>query len=538
MYRYIGVLFALLLALNLSASTHNLDSVLKVLDQVVENRYLYSAKKDQAITTLKQQLAHAGASEQRFQITGHLFNLYSNYQVDSAYHIAQERVKLALSIGREKELADSQMNLAEVYRTTGMYKEAIEVLQKLESEGWYKEDLSYYYHLNHSLYMLMADYALLDEEKRAYNHLVFNYKDSLLNVLDQSRLSYYLVKSSKQLMMGEYQQALKIMQEAYDRFGGDSPMLTYTLSEIYHSLGNREEEKYYLACSAVSDLKQGVKEYISLRKLAILLHAEGQVDRAYNYMKCAMEDAVFSNSRLRTLEVSKMLPLINEAYDVKVERERGRLLAMLTVIIILSGVLLGLIFLTVKQVRELSTIRVEQREMYAELEEVNQRLNELNALLSDANVVKEEYIGYLFNICSSYIGKLEDFRLLVHRNLKTGQVKQLSRMVGSSSLVADELKEFYRDFDSVFLKIYPNFVEEFNALLQEGEKIYPKEGDLLTPELRIYALVRLGINDSVKIAEFLHYSPQTIYNYRLKVRNKSWLPKEDFVQEVSKLGRV
>ena len=211
---------------------------------------------------------------------------------------------------------------------------------------------------------------------------------------------------------------------------------------------------------------------------------------------------------------------------------------MLTVIIILSGVLLGLIFLIVKQVRELSTIRVEQREMYAELEEVNQRLNELNTLLSDANVVKEEYIGYLFNICSSYIGKLEDFRLLVHRNLKTGQVKQLSRMVGSSSLVADELKEFYRDFDSVFLKIYPNFVEEFNALLQEGEKIYPKEGDLLTPELRIYALVRLGINDSVKIAEFLHYSPQTIYNYRLKVRNKSWLPKEDFVQEVSKLGRV
>ena len=140
---------------------------------------------------------------------------------------------------------------------------------------------------------------------------------------------------------------------------------------------------------------------------------------------------------------------------------------------------------------------------------------------------------------SAYIDKMEDFRKNIDRKLKTGKVEDVVMLTNpSSSLIQNELKEFYKNFDTIFLNLYPDFVDQFNTLLSSDEKIFPKEGELLSPELRIFALVRLGISDSVKIANFLHYSPQTVYNYRLKVRNKSVLPKEDFPTAVSKIGKL
>jgi hypothetical protein len=176
--------------------------------------------------------------------------------------------------------------------------------------------------------------------------------------------------------------------------------------------------------------------------------------------------------------------------------------------------------------------------MNEDLKAMNENLNAVNNKLSEANCVKEEYIGYLFTMCSSYINKLEDFRVKVNRKLKTGQADDLYRITRSSSLVADEMKEFNKNFDTVFLNLYPDFVREFNSLLQDGEQITLKEGELLTPELRIFALIRLGINDSVKIASFLRYSVQTVYNYRLKTRNKAAVPKEEFSTAVGQIGQV
>ena len=98
--------------------------------------------------------------------------------------------------------------------------------------------------------------------------------------------------------------------------------------------------------------------------------------------------------------------------------------------------------------------------------------------------------------------------------------------------------KYYKNFDAIFLHVYPSFVSDFNELLLPEERIVLKEGELLNTELRIYALVRLGINDSVKIAELLHCSPQTVYNNRLKVRNKASVPKEQFAETVRLLGKM
>lgn len=535
MYRYIAPIFCLFFTFCATAND-KLDSLLLELDKVVLNRQIYSDQKESELRGLKRQLESAGSTEQKFSILDQMFNMYGNYQTDSAYAIVEKRLDLASEINTPDALAQAYMNLAEVYRTTGLYKETLEVLAYVNQENWHKLDLPYYFHLYHSLYMLMADYAVLDADKKKYNKLLFDYKDSLLQVLNQNDMSYDLVLSSYYTMLGEFQNALDVADKAYKNYDSTSPLINYTLSEIYHYLGDAEKEKIYLAQSAIEDLKSGVKEYISLHRLAALLYNEGDIDRAYTYMKCAMEDAVFSNSRLRTLEVSKMLPLINKAYDLKMKQERQRLVFSLIVILVLVVVLLISIFYIYKQVKQLSVIREQQRIMNEDLQSVNNELKSVNLKLVESDHVKEEYIGQLFKICSTYISKLEDFRLLVKRNIQTGQVKQLNSMVSSSTLVADELKDFYKNFDSIFLKIYPSFVEEFNDLMTDEGKITPKEGELLTPELRIFALVRLGINDSVKIAEFLHYSPQTIYNYRLKVRNKSKCEKDEFLDQIIRIG--
>ena len=175
---------------------------------------------------------------------------------------------------------------------------------------------------------------------------------------------------------------------------------------------------------------------------------------------------------------------------------------------------------------------------HTKLAEVNEQLKEANAQLRESNYVKEEYIGYVFAICSNYISKLDEFRKNINRKIKAKQFDEVKVLTDTPTMAQNELKEFYHNFDAIFLHVYPDFVDDFNALLQPEERIVLKEGELLNTELRIYALVRLGIGDSVKIAEFLHCSPQTVYNNRLKPRNKAIIPKEEFASTVMGLGKM
>lgn len=185
---------------------------------------------------------------------------------------------------------------------------------------------------------------------------------------------------------------------------------------------------------------------------------------------------------------------------------------------------------------EIASANQHLKEANESLIDVNEKMKKANEQLRESNLVKEEYVGYVFAICSNYISKLEEFRKDINRKAKAKMLKEILSMTDRETVVQDELKEFYQNFDAIFLRLYPTFVEDFNALLNPEERIVPRKGELLNTDLRIYALVRLGINDSVKISEFLHCSPQTIYNNRLKVRNKSKLSKTEFTEALRKIG--
>ena len=320
-------------------------------------------------------------------------------------------------------------------------------------------------------------------------------------------------------------------------------MITYTLSEAYRLKGDKKGQKHFLALSAIADLKSAVKEYVSLRKLASLVYEDGDIDRAYNYLKCSLEDATLCNARLRTLEISQVFPIIDQAYQLKTKRQQQEMKISLICISLLSVFLLVAIFFVYKQMKKVAAARREVidtntllQELNGELHDSNSQLKEMNHTLSEANYIKEEYIGRYMDQCSTYLDKMDLYRRSLNKIAAAGRVEELYKAIKSSQFLEEELKDFYANFDMTFLQLFPNFVEEFNALLVEP--MQPKQGELLNTELRIFALIRLGITDSTKIAQFLRYSVTTIYNYRTRVRNKALGERDEFEAKVMKIGKV
>ena len=522
------------------------DALLREIDGLVKNRRTYGVEKETRITDLKRLLAEAASDEQRYGFCGRLFDEYRAYNLDSSFVYAQRKEELAHRLNKQDYLDDSAMNIAEVMGTTGMYKEALELLGKIDKKTLPDYLYGYYYHLYRTIYGLMGDYAVTEKAKKEYYRMTDLYRDSLLQVNASDSLGHALVMADKCIVHARYDEAIDMLMEYYRKpFLDDhaQAMIAYTISEGYRLKGDKQGQKHYLALSAIADLKSAVKEYVSLRKLASLVYEEGDIDRAYNYLKCSLEDATLCNARLRTLEISQVFPIIDKAYQLKTERQQREMKISLICISLLSVFLLAAIFFVYKQMKKVAAARREVvdtntllQELNEELHDSNSQLKEMNHTLSEANYIKEEYIGRYMDQCSTYLDKMDLYRRSLNKIAAAGRVEELYKAIKSSQFLDEELKEFYANFDVTFLQLFPNFVDEFNALLTEP--MQPKPGEQLNTELRIFALIRLGITDSTKIAQFLRYSVTTIYNYRTRVRNKAVGERDEFEAKVMQIGKV
>ena len=522
------------------------DALLREIDGIIKNRQTYGAEKEARIADLKKLLVEATSDEQRYGFCGRLFDEYRAYNLDSSFVYAQRKEELAHRMDKLDYLDDAAMNMAEVMGTTGMYKEALELLGQIDKKTLPDYLYGYYYHLYRTIYGLMGDYAVTEKAKKEYYRMTDLYRDSLLQVNASDSLGHVLVMADKCIVHAQYDEAIRMLMEYYNKPSLDDhskAMLTYTLSEGYRLKGDKQGQKHYLALSAIADLKSAVKEYVSLRKLASLVYDEGDIDRAYNYLKCSLEDATLCNARLRTLEISQVFPIIDQAYQLKTKRQQQEMKVSLICISLLSVFLLVAIFFVYKQMKKVAAARREVvdtntllQELNEELHDSNSQLKEMNHTLSEANYIKEEYIGRYMDQCSTYLDKMDLYRRSLNKIAAAGRVEELYKAIKSSQFLDEELKEFYANFDMTFLQLFPNFVEEFNALLTEA--MQPKPGELLNTELRIFALIRLGITDSTKIAQFLRYSVTTIYNYRTRVRNKALGERDEFETKVMQIGKV
>ena len=539
--RKLKVFLAVLLAsLSLHVHPSEIDSLLRELDMSIRNRPQYTLKRQEQIDALQRKLRLSHSDQERYDLYRELFGKYRSYRMDSALWVANQRVELAKRMKNSLYIRSAELNIAEVMIGVAMYKEGLEILDGIKSADLDASGVSYYYYQYHQVYTLMADYAFSDQMKEHYRGLAYQYKDSIISMRRPGSQGYLLMMSEKLLYEEKYDEAIEILKSCYkthEEKGYSVAIPSIGLANAYAFMGNTELQKKYLAISAIADIQAATKEYISLWKLANLLFQEGDIKRAYTYIECSMQDATFCNARYRTQEISELLPVISRTYENKLKEEKTQMVALVILTSVLLIILLIALMFIFYQMKRLNVARKAVNTMNEELKHINSDLHTLNDKLQESNQVKEEYIGYVFNICSTYISKLEEFRKNINRKLKVGQIEDVKAMTDSSATASNELKEFYQNFDTIFLHLYPDFVGDFNALLLPEERIELKEGELLNTELRIHALIRLGITDSVKIADFLHCSAQTVYNNRLRTRNKSIIPKEDFINAVKKLGK-
>lgn len=538
-----------------------IPQLLATLDSILVQTGELASQKELKIAQLKKKLSNAANLEEEFWINKMLYDESFVFNADSAMKYVDRNIQIATELKKKDWQDEWLINRSFMFAATGLLKEAGEVLEKVDSTSLSDGlKLSYYYQRSY-LYSHLGQY--MGDQKQVnnkyYNEFENANKHMLALVRPKDPLYWWCVASCNELSPEDslFSALENVVLSSHHNTRLDA-MNAYGLSNMYKRIGDKEKTMIYLIYSAMADLRVCNRDIASLQELSSLLYDAGDIDRAYAYMNYCLKAALLYPNRVRIINISTESDKIYANYQQRDIRWRNSLQNYLYVVtffsIILVLALIGLYRQTKKMRKsrtELDSVNhslnqhvVELSQMHKQLALANQELQNLNELLRSANQklqesndVKEEYIGYVFSICSNYISKLDEYRKNINRKLKTGQFEEARQLTDNSSLTQNELKDFYANFDAIFLRVYPDFVADLNSLLRPEEQILLKDASELNTEVRIYALVRLGINDSVKIADFLHCSPQTVYNHRLRMRNKAIIPKDKFAEAVRLLGR-
>jgi hypothetical protein len=533
----------LLFGTNVPYARQTQDSLSILLDRELNNKQYYINIKEQKIEALKR-LTVVGklTLEQKYNINDGIQEEYRKYIPDSAIRYVEKNLEIASALNRKDMETDANLKLSSLYSTTGMYLESKKILESIDRKSLPAELLPLYYDVYGQFY---GHYAQ-SNNRHTYFKLDEAYRDSLLSVLLPESREYKMLRAKKTLYEGgEPDEAETAFLDLYNSMPDNDPFcatIAYFLGNVYKNKNNRELQEKYYTISALYDIRNATKDNASLQALASLYYETGDLVRAYKFTKSAIEDVVFSKVRFRSIEMSEYYSIINAAYQAQVQTQKNELKLSLVFISLLLLMLLAALIYIYRQMRILTKAKADLDVSNRQLKSLNESLSEMNVRLQTANVdllesnqIKDEYIGRFIKLSSVYVDKLDAYRRVVHRKISGGQTAELLEMTRSRDALEPEFKELYDTFDVAFLQLFPNFINRFNALLQPDAHVIPKKGELLSTELRIFALIRLGISDSSQIAEFLHYSVNTIYNYRAKVKNKSLLPRDDFENTVMQI---
>jgi hypothetical protein len=538
-------LFILIALLSIPVySLDNTDTILNKLNIALKNKQHYVRLKEERILNFKKIKSESFTKEQEYNYNKTLYSEYQKFNSDSAILYVKKNLILAKEL-QNKDLSDlAELQLANLYSSSGKYRESEAILKSINKKTLDKSLLPNYY----VAYREFFEHYNANSTSPKYIEQIGKYRDSLLGVLNPATLNYKINKIQQNIFDKKFavaEKQLKVLLENIKEEDSQYAMITYLFGSIYEARHQLELRKKYYALSSTADIKNAIKDNASLQELALVFYEIGDVDMAYKLTQSAIEDALYCNVQFRTLLMSEVYSIINTVYLEKEAKRKTELQLYLLCISLLSLFLIVAVIYVYKQMKKVSRIRGELyetsqklAELNKDITETNSQLQERNAQLSESNHIKEEYIAHFFSLCSAYINKLENYRIILNKKATAKQFDEIYKMLKSTTLVDNELEELYKNFDIIFLNLYPTFVKDFNDLLIKEEQIVLKQGELLNTELRIFALIRLGITDSVKIAAFLRYSLSTIYNYRTRARNKAAVSRNDFEEMVIKIGLI
>jgi hypothetical protein len=513
----------------LHATPVDCEQALQALDELITHKAEYHQQKELRLGQLKQQLASARDAATRYSLCDRIFHEYVHYQADSAFAYILRKEALVEQIDYPEACREIAINRAQVLGVRGMYGEVRPLLDSLDARSMSTELRNYYYRTYYHYYDWVSDFATYTPEKRKFQAYTDLYRDSIL-LSESPSIDRDIIQAEKFVAVGRAAEALAILQDLQHRQPTQRQLtyIYYTTSAAYESTEQRQQRIYYLALTALEDLQLAIREYASLQKLAYLMYEQGDIERAYRYLDCSMTDAVACGANLRSFEVAHFFPIIDRTYR---SQEQRRQQVYRTSLISVSVLLLVLIAVTIYLYYSKRVLSRTRKSLTTAVDQ----LKAVNAELAQTGKIKEVYIARYLDRCVIYLDQFEQYRRSLAKLAMAQRVEDLYKTIKSDEFLRTERKAFYTEFDKAFLEIFPHFIENFNALLVEEGRIYPKQEELLSTELRIFALIRLGVTDSNRIAHFLGYSLATVYNYRSKMRNRAVGDKEQFEKEVMKL---
>lgn len=549
----VGILKTILLitALFSSVSSTAIDHKLFAeLDEAISQRPQFLQQKEKQIADIKAKIAKEHQPLSLLRLYKQIADQYYVYQYDSAMCYVRKGLALAEQTGNQQYITLNTITLAELLTLTGLYNEANNKLDSLPEPASDHSECIRYRLARFTLYNNWADYCGDDIYKPKYQAKSKQYLQSVYSLLKGTEPNYDFlmgeyhayITEDKKASLSFYINALNNAQKNSRSYA----MAAFAIANNYSASGNYEKYVDYLVKSAISDVTSTIKENLSLQYLASYLyeHDREELERAERYIKASVEDAYFYNNRLRLLEIAKVMPRITETYQATIKSQNQRMKYLtIGILALLAAILINLYFIFKKnkqlhsQQKEISENNDYLRNMTKQLGEMNDKLSEANKGLSDTNHHREALVKIFINLCTKYIDRMKNYQKLVKRKIKANQTSELLSTLSSTRISEEDAQLFLGNFDKAFLNLYPNFVDELNTLLQPDTQLKLSMPNSLSPELRIYALIRLGVKDSSEIANLLFYSPQTIYNYRSALKNKA-LNKDTFDNDVLQLCTV
>lgn len=532
------------------AQNKNIKALYEQLDQAIEQSQYYINQKESRITKIKKQSRQGHPPTQLLTAYYKLYEEYKTYKSDSSIYYIHQAIDLAKRNNMKSDITKLRSLLALQYSTSGAFTEALHVLQSIDKKTLNNSNKKDYYIAFYHVYgeLGFTNINIDTELSQEFYSKQDCYRDTLFSILSPNSEDYLMRKEVLLTSQNKLKEALKINDIRLSKCKKGSHeygIVAYYRYLIYRSLKDEDMVKYWLLQSAICDVKCAINDQASLWILAEILSKEKDVERSYKYINFSWKANKKFCTRIRSWQISPVLGTIDHNYQAELKKANHRLIFAIICVSLLVIALALLTFYVNKQKSYLSNARNELKKTNTQLEELNNKLSSTNGMLkasndkiNESNGVKEEYIGQFLGACSHYIDKLDKMRLNVNKMVKNKQYNELYSMTKSSEVKEQELEELYANFDKVFLDLFPNFVEDLNGLLKEECQIHLSSPNKLSAIVRVFALIRLGIDDSTKIAEFLHYAVNTIYNYRAKLRNGAINDRNEFEKKVRELGTL
>ena len=514
---------------------NRLDSLIGVLKHEIERQDEYVSEKQASIRVLERELRSLRSNdvEGRFRILNSLYHEYKTFVNDSAFSYARHLLETAQSLEDPGKISYAYVKMGFTLLSAGRFKETFDILRAVHVEDLQDTSKAEFYRLTARAY---ADLMIFNNHEYfmgEYRPFYLAYMDSALHVLQPGSYQYYYLTNVRNLHLQNYEEVIRTSAEMTRHHWLTWPQYAvyhYDLAEAWRHLGNAQKSLENLVMSSISDLRGGVKETAAMYTLARELHQRGDSRNAYIFIRQALKDAQFYGARQRQVEINSILPVIAADQLNTMDEQRKRWASysfFITIIVILVAVFSVIIYKQLKKIK-----RADEQ-----IQQANRNLQAFNEKLIDANRIKEEYVGYYFNMTTDYVNKIDVLRKQVLNFLVNDRKKEAMTILGKYNPL-DERARFLTNFDSVFLRLFPDFVQQFNKLLDPADPILPENEGELNSDLRIYALIRLGIQDNKKISEILNLSVNTIYAYKTRVKHKSIVPDESFLDRVMEIKSV